>query len=128
MVHRVARSQTQLSDFPFTFHFHALEKEMATHSSVPGLEKPRDGGAWWAAVCGVTQSQTRLKRLNSSSSSRGNSSSKPELKVNSWSGAVHAPSNKVIKYIKIVSLMMVFVTLSFLLLLLLLLLSRFSRV
>ena len=32
-VHGVARSQTQLSDFTFTFHFHALEKEMATHSS-----------------------------------------------------------------------------------------------
>ena len=31
------------------------------------LEKPRDGGAWWAAVCGVTQSRTRLKRLSSSS-------------------------------------------------------------
>ena len=31
---RVARSRTQLSDFPFTFYFHALEKEMATHSSV----------------------------------------------------------------------------------------------
>ena len=33
-VHGVAKSQTQLSDFTFTFHFHALEKEMATHSSV----------------------------------------------------------------------------------------------
>ena len=32
--HGVARSQTQLSDFTFTFHFHALEKEMATHSSI----------------------------------------------------------------------------------------------
>ena len=31
------------------------------------LENPRDGGAWWAAVCGVTQSWTRLKRLSSSS-------------------------------------------------------------
>ena len=31
----VAKSQTRLSDFTFTFHFHALEKEMATHSSVP---------------------------------------------------------------------------------------------
>ena len=31
------------------------------------LENPRDGGAWWAAVYGITQSQTRLKRLNSSS-------------------------------------------------------------
>ena len=36
-VHGVAKSQTQLSDFTFTFHFHALEKEMATHSSfLPG--------------------------------------------------------------------------------------------
>ena len=34
------------------------------------LENPRDGGAWWAAVSGVTQSRTRLKRLSSSSSSR----------------------------------------------------------
>ena len=52
-------------------HFHALEKEMATYSTC--LENPRDGGAWWAAVYGVTQSQTRLKRLSSSnsSSSRG---------------------------------------------------------
>ena len=44
-VHGIARSRTQLSDFPFTFHFHALEKEMATHSSVlawkiPGMEEP----------------------------------------------------------------------------------------
>ena len=31
------------------------------------LENPRDGRAWWAAVCGVTQSRTRLKRLSSSS-------------------------------------------------------------
>ena len=34
------------------------------------LENPRDGGAWWAAVYGVAQSQTQLKRLSSSSSSR----------------------------------------------------------
>ena len=31
------------------------------------LENPRDGGAWWAAVCGVAQSRTQLKRLSSSS-------------------------------------------------------------
>ena len=41
----VAKGQTQLSDFTFTFHFHALEKEMATHSSVlawriPWTEEP----------------------------------------------------------------------------------------
>ena len=44
-VHGVAKSRTRLSDFTFTFHFHALEKEMATHSSVlawriPGTEEP----------------------------------------------------------------------------------------
>ena len=44
-VHGVAKSWTRLSDFTFTFHFHALEKEMATHSSVlawriPGTEEP----------------------------------------------------------------------------------------
>ena len=44
-VHGVARSRTQLSDFTFTFHFHALEKGMATHSSVlawriPGAGEP----------------------------------------------------------------------------------------
>ena len=33
-VHAVAKSRTRFSDFTFTFHFHALEKEMATHSSV----------------------------------------------------------------------------------------------
>ena len=44
-VHGVAKSRTQLSNFTFTFHFHALEKEMATHSSVlawriPGMGEP----------------------------------------------------------------------------------------
>ena len=42
---------------------------MATHSSVLALENPMDGGAWWAAVYGVAQSRTQLKRLSSSSSS-----------------------------------------------------------
>ena len=60
-VHEVAKSRARLSDFTFTFHFHALEKEMATHSSVLCLENPRDRGAWQAAVYGVAQSQTRLK-------------------------------------------------------------------
>ena len=44
-VHEVVKSRTRLSDFPFTLHFHALEKEMATHSSVlawriPCMEEP----------------------------------------------------------------------------------------
>ena len=39
-VHGVAKSQTRLSDFTFTFHFHALEKEMATHFSILAWEIP----------------------------------------------------------------------------------------
>ena len=44
-VHGVAKSRTRLRDFPFTYHLHALEKEMATHSSVlawriPGTAEP----------------------------------------------------------------------------------------
>ena len=42
-VHRVTGSRTRLSDFTFTFHFHALEKEMATHSSVLDWRIPRTG-------------------------------------------------------------------------------------
>ena len=65
VVHGVTKGQTQLSNFTFTFHFHALEKEMATHSRVLAW-RGGDGGAWWAAVYGVAQSQTQLKRLSSS--------------------------------------------------------------
>ena len=39
-VHGVTRSRTQLSDFTFTFHFHALEKAMTTHSSAPAWKIP----------------------------------------------------------------------------------------
>ena len=42
-VNGVAEGQTQLSDFTFTFHFHALEKEMATHSSVLAWRIPGTG-------------------------------------------------------------------------------------
>ena len=57
----------RLSDFTFTFHFHALEKEMAIHSNVlawriPGTGEP--GGLRWMG----SQSQTRLKQLSCSSS------------------------------------------------------------
>ena len=43
VVHGVAKSRTQLNDFTFTFHFHALEKEMATHSTVLALRIPGTG-------------------------------------------------------------------------------------
>ena len=42
-IHGVAKSRTQLSDFTFAFHFHALEKEMATHSSVLAWRIPGTG-------------------------------------------------------------------------------------
>ena len=42
-VHGVAKSQTGLSDFTFTFHFHALEKEMAAHSSILAWRIPGTG-------------------------------------------------------------------------------------
>ena len=50
-VHGVTKSRTRLSDFTFTFHFHALEKEMATHSSVlawriPGMGEPGGCRLW----------------------------------------------------------------------------------
>ena len=50
-VHRVAKSRTRVSDFTFTFRFHALEKEMATHSSVlawriPGMGEPVGCHVW----------------------------------------------------------------------------------
>ena len=72
-VHRVAKSRTRLSEFTFTFHFHALEKDMATHSSVPAWRIPGDVLdvdvlAGCAAIYRVAQSWTRLTRLSSSSS------------------------------------------------------------
>ena len=50
VVHGVAKSQTRLSDFTFTFHFHALEKEMATHSGVLAWRIP------WTEKLGRPQS------------------------------------------------------------------------
>ena len=64
-VHGVAKSWARLSNFTFAFHFHALEKEMATHS----VFLPGESQGQWAPVYGVAQSRTRLKQLSSSSSS-----------------------------------------------------------
>ena len=58
-VQGVEKSWTQLSNFTFTFHFHALEKEMAAHSSILAWRIPGTR-AWWAAVYGVAQSRTQL--------------------------------------------------------------------
>ena len=66
-VHGVAQSRTGLNDFTFTFHLHALEREMATHSNILAWRIPGTGELWWAALYGVAKSRTRLKRLSSSS-------------------------------------------------------------
>ena len=79
-VHGVSKSRTRLSDFTFTFHFHALEKEMATHSSIlawriPGTEEPnglpsmgshRVGHDWsdLAAVAAMTRHLTLFECLS----------------------------------------------------------------
>ena len=67
-VHGVTKSRTRLSDFHFTFHFHALEKEMATPSSVLAWRIPGTGEPGGLPIYGVAQSRTRLKQLSSSSS------------------------------------------------------------
>ena len=61
-VHGVAKSRTRLSDFTFTFHFHALEKEMATHSSVLARRIPGTGEPGGLPSMGLHR--TRLKRLS----------------------------------------------------------------
>ena len=58
-VHGVAKSRTRLIDFTFTFHFHALEKEMATHSSVlawriTGMGEPH-GRLWGSTELDTTE-------------------------------------------------------------------------
>ena len=57
IVHGVTKTRTQLNEFTFTFHFHALERDMAAHSSVLACRIPGTG-AWWATIYGVTQSRT----------------------------------------------------------------------
>ena len=95
-VHGVAKSQTRLSDFTFTFHFHALEKEMGTHSSVlawriPGTEEPgglpsmgshRVGHDWsdLAAAAAVTNGH-KLKITEIHSLTLSSEGQKSEIKV-----------------------------------------------
>ena len=59
------------SDSTERLHFHFSLSSIGEGNGNPlqhsCLENPRDGGAWWAAIYGVTQSRTRLKRLSSSS-------------------------------------------------------------
>ena len=55
-IHGVAKSPTRLSDFTFTFHFHALEKEMATHSSALAWRIPGTGSLVGCYLWGRTES------------------------------------------------------------------------
>ena len=57
-VHGVAKNRTRLNDFPFTFHFHALEKEMATHSSVLAWRFPEMGEPGGCRLWDHTESDT----------------------------------------------------------------------
>ena len=57
-VHEVAKSRTQLSDFTLTFRFHALEKEMATHSSILARRIPGTGSLEGCRLWGRTESDT----------------------------------------------------------------------
>ena len=69
--------QSMGSDTTKGLHFHFSFSRIGEGNGNPlqcsCLENPRDGGAWWAAVHGVAQSRTRLKRLSSSSSSSNSS-------------------------------------------------------
>ena len=62
-VHGVAEGRTRLSDFTFTFHFHALEKEMATHSSVLPGESQGRGSLIGCRLWGHTESDMTEDRL-----------------------------------------------------------------
>ena len=66
-VHGVSKSWTRLSD---TLSLSCIGEGNGNQLQCSCLENPRDGGAWWASVYGVAQSQTRLKRLSSSSSGK----------------------------------------------------------
>ena len=84
-IHGVAEGWTWLSDFNFTFHFHFSLSCIGEGNGNPlqcsCQENPRDGGAWWAAVYGVAQSRTWLKRISSSSRESGG---KRLMQVSEW--------------------------------------------
>ena len=81
-VHGVVRSWTWLSEFPFTFHFHALEKEMATHSSVLVLRIPGTGEP--GGLPSMGSHRVRQDWSSSSSSRRRRTSKKSKKRSNSF--------------------------------------------
>ena len=67
------RAESDMTErLPFHFSLSCIGEGNGNPLQCTWLENPRDGGAWWAAVYGVAQSRTRLKRLSSSSSSSSN--------------------------------------------------------
>ena len=79
-VHGVAKSRTRLSDFTFTFHFHALEKEMATHSSVLAWRIPGTGSLVGCRLCGRTElDTTEVTQQQQQSQMESQESSSPVL-------------------------------------------------
>ena len=80
------------SDMTERLHFHfslsCIGESKGNPLQCSCLENPRDGGAWWAAVYGVAQSRTRLKRLSSSSSSSSSSIHTTTCKTDSKREAV----------------------------------------
>ena len=73
------REESDMTEWPhFYFSLSCIGEGNGNPLQCSCLENPRDGGAWWAAVYGVAQSRTRLKRLSSSSSSSAYLPSPPE--------------------------------------------------
>ena len=88
----VAKSQTRLSDFTFT-SLSCIGEGNGNPLHCSCLENPRDKGAWWAAVYGVTQSWTRLKRLSSSTKIVQDTHLKDGHSYTSDYGASFSPTN-----------------------------------
>ena len=71
-VHGVAEGRTRLSDFTFTFHFHALEKEMATHSSILAWRIPGTGEPGGLPSMGSHRVGHNLRDLAAAAAAIGN--------------------------------------------------------
>ena len=69
-IYKLLRRLTEQLHFDFDFSLSCIGEGNGNPLQCSFLENPRDGGAWWAAIYGVAQSWTRLKRLSSSSSKK----------------------------------------------------------
>ena len=68
-IHKICLLEDKIQRLHFHFSLSCIGEGNGNTLQCSCLENPRDEGAWWAAVCGVTQSQTQLEQLSSSSSS-----------------------------------------------------------